>query len=265
MQTTQGSVLQSLRAVKAFLDTNAEKLAGVVTTGARKRLDQAIDELSGHTSDQTGSFLASQGATQKQRSLRRALLRDHMAPIARIAKADLPFTPEIEPLRMPAGRPTAERLATLAYGMAQAARPHAAVFVDAGLQPDFVLQLTGAADAMLNAIDDRVANRGKRTGATKGIKYKLIAARKIVHILDSFVRTALKDDPPLLGTWNTVKRVSQVTGRPSVAAPASPVSALPAPAPAPALSTPAPTPQPATPSREPASPAPSPSSPELAK
>lgn len=222
MQTTQGSVLQSLRAVQSFLDVNADKLSGVVTTGARKRLDIAISELSGHTSDQSGSVIASQGATRKHRSLRRALLRDHMAPIASIAKADLPVTPEIEPLRMPAGRPTAERLAQLAYGMAKEAGRHAPVFISAGLPEDFISSLTSAADAMLAAINDRTQNRGVRSGATKSIKQKLTGARKIVHVLDKFVRSALKDDSGLLASWNLVKRVPRVAGRVPAAIPAVP-------------------------------------------
>src|SRR5438045_4462067 len=106
MKTTQGSLLQSLRAVQSFLDENAETLAGVVKSGARQKLTDAVADLSGHVSTQTGSQLAAQGATQKHRSLRRALIRDHMAPIARIASADLPPTPEVEPLKMPKGRPT---------------------------------------------------------------------------------------------------------------------------------------------------------------
>jgi hypothetical protein len=59
MQTTQGNMLESLRTVKAFLEENAAKLTDVVNTGARQRLDDAIAELSGHASDQTGSALAS--------------------------------------------------------------------------------------------------------------------------------------------------------------------------------------------------------------
>src|SRR5437588_12200118 len=65
MKTTQGTMLQSLRAVQVFLDQNAERLAGVVKSGTRQKLDDAIAELSGHVSTQTGSHLAAQGATQK--------------------------------------------------------------------------------------------------------------------------------------------------------------------------------------------------------
>ena len=146
MQTKQGNRLQSLRSVQAFLDEYAGRLAGVVRTGARQRLDDAVTELSTHASEQTGSSLASQGATQKQRTLRAALLRDHMAPISRIAKSDLPQTPEIEPLRMPRGRPTHERLAAAALGMAKAATPFTGVFVAAGLPADFITQLESAAN-----------------------------------------------------------------------------------------------------------------------
>src|SRR6478672_10498722 len=164
MQTTQGNMLQSLRTVKAFLEENAAKLTDVVKTGARQRLDDAIAELSGHASDQTGSALASQGATLKQRTLRQALLRDHMAPISRIARSDLPQTPEIEPLRMPRGRPTIEKLSAAAFGMAKAAAPYTGVFIAAGLPPDFIARLEAAADALVVSVSDRSQSRGKRSG-----------------------------------------------------------------------------------------------------
>ena len=79
MQTSRGTMLETLRAVQQFLDDNSAKLTVVVNTGARQRLTDAIAALSGHTTDQQGSNLAAQSATQKKRSLRTALLSDHMA------------------------------------------------------------------------------------------------------------------------------------------------------------------------------------------
>lgn len=227
MQTVQGNMLQSLRTVQAFLEENAEKLGGVVKTGARQRLDETIAALARHVSDQSGSHLASQGATQLQRTLRRVLLRDHMAPIARIAQADLPPTPEVEPLRMPPGKPTAERLAALAHGMATAAEPFAATFVSAGLPEDFIARLKAAADAMTQSLSERSQSRGRQSGATIGLKATLTAGRKIVRVLDAFVRTALQSDPALLGNWNAVRRVQKVVVRPN--APTDAVSPAPAP------------------------------------
>jgi hypothetical protein len=130
MPITHANMLQSLRTVRAFLDENAAKRPDVVKTGARQCLDDASLELSEHATDQTGSALASQGATPRQRTLRSALLRDHMAPISRIVRSDFPQTPEVEPLRMPRGTPTIERLAGAAFGMGNAAAPFTNVFVD---------------------------------------------------------------------------------------------------------------------------------------
>jgi hypothetical protein len=135
-----------------------------------------------------------------------------MAPISRIARSDLPQTAVIQPLRMPQGKPTVEKLSMLATGMAQAAIPFSAVFIAAGLPTDFIARLEAAAAAMESSVDDREQSRGRRNGATKGLKSKLAAGRKIVHILDAFVNTALKDDLPLLAHWDAIKRV-QLVGR----------------------------------------------------
>ncbi len=244
MQTKQGKMLESLRSVEQFLDANADKLATVVNTGARQRLTAAIAALSTHVSEQTGSNLAAQGATQKKEALRQSLLRDHMAPIARIAAADIPNLPELSPLRMPRGKPTAEKLAGFAYGMGAAATPFTDTFTTAGLPADFIAQLNAAADAVVGVVANRTNSRGKRRGATDGLKAKLTEGRKVVHILDALVRSALKDDPALLGNWNLVKRVTKTAPNRV----ASPPAATPSPAPPPAPATtpsPAPTPAPA--------------------
>lgn len=213
MQTVQGPVLHSLRSVESFLEEHADKLGSVVKTGARRRLAATVVDLVSHVTDQSGSVIASEAATRKYRELRRELMRDHMALIARIARANLPPMPVVEPLRMPRGRPTAERLAQLAYGMAKAAEPHASSFVALGLSQDFVQRVIDAADAMLAALTERAKSRGRRGGATRGIKTQLSAGRKIVHILDAFVSTELKNDPVLLREWDLVKRVGKPVGR----------------------------------------------------
>src|SRR5204863_2921698 len=141
MQTKQGAELESLRAVDLFLDDNADRFGDVVNTGARRKLSEALAELEMHAGDQTGGTFAAQGATKRKRMLERRLRRWHMRPIARIARSDLPTTSEVEPLKMPKGRPTAQRLAAHADGMAKAAAPFADTFISAGLRPDFIARL----------------------------------------------------------------------------------------------------------------------------
>jgi hypothetical protein len=223
MQTEQGNTLLSLQAVQEFLARHADKLPDVMQSGARERLDAAIIALEGHVSEQTGSQLHAQGATGRLRTLRAVLLR-HMKRIARIARADLPRTPELAPLRMPWGKPTGQRLAAAASSMAKAAAPHAAVFVAAGQRADFIARLEQAADALVVSLKDRVQSRSRRKGATGELKAKLAAGRKIVGMIDAFVEDALTDEPELLTRWRVVKHVSKTRVRSTVTEPA-PVTA----------------------------------------
>jgi hypothetical protein len=205
-------MLQSLRNVAGFLDQHADQLQGVVQTGARQRLDTVITALETHASDQSGGTIGSKGATQKQRALRRALIRDHMTPIARIAAADLPRTPELEALRLPKGRPTSQKLAAAAHGMAEKAAVFAQVFTRAGLPDDFVAALIAAADAMIASISERESNRNAVRGATESLATKLAESRRVVHVLDAFVQSKLQSDDGLLASWNRAKRVLRVSG-----------------------------------------------------
>ena len=213
MQTKQGNMLQALRNVDVFLDQNASQLGGVVESDVRQRLTAAIASLQAQVSAQSEGSFGSQGATQKHQALRRALLRDHMLPIARIAAADLPDTPELHPLRMPRSGSSVQRLAAAAYGMADTAQKYADIFIRASLPADFAAQLTAAADAMIASIGDRTKSRLAHRGATEGLKNSLAAGRRIVGVLDALVRSRLQDQPSLVASWESAKRVARVPGR----------------------------------------------------
>jgi len=214
MQTKQGAVLESLRAVHTFLDENAERLGDVVRTGVRRKLADALAELDTHATDQAAGSFVVQGATKQKYVLARRLRRHHMTPIARIARVELSGTPQLEPLNMPKGRPTPERLIAHAEGMAQAAAPFAETFVESGLPSDFIAQLSAATSELRACVTDRTQSRGKQSGATVGLKQQLSNARKLVHVLDAFVQTALEDNESLLTGWNAVKHVRQIASKP---------------------------------------------------
>jgi hypothetical protein len=235
MQTEQGNMLLSLHAVKAYLNENAARFAGVVQTGTRQRLDDGILALSEHVTEQSGNALAAKASTQTQRELRTVLLRDHMAPIARIARADLPRAPQFAALRMPRGRPSIPKLAAAATGMAREAANHADIFVAAALPADFAEQLDQASQALVESANARVLTTGRRTRATSGLRSKLTEGRRIVHVLDALVKKTLKnDEPELLREWNYVKRVPRTRGRgittPAIAPVVAPDVTIPAPA-----------------------------------
>lgn len=226
MQTAQGNMLVSLQGVKAFLDAHADRLDAVVNSGTRAKLLAIIDELNELTRQQTTAAGAAKNATRVLERAREVLILDHMNVVSRIGATELRDTPELANLRMPRGRPSTTRLAAAAQEMAHSAEAQSAVFVAAGLAPDFAAQLSAAADAMLEARQQRTERIGARTGATTAMRRKLSAARKLVLVLDSMVKTAVRGDPRLLGEWNYVKRVARVGGG------AEPANTTPAPAPA---------------------------------
>ncbi|MDB4913088.1 MAG: hypothetical protein JWM95_732 [Gemmatimonadetes bacterium] len=223
MQQNQGNMVSSLRAIEEFLDGNAAKLGSVVQTSLKKNLHDALVDLDGHATDQSSSTTQAQFSTAKHRDARTALTRDLMAPIARIAKVQLPGVVGIEKLRMPKARTSAEQLAAAARGMAEAASPYTATFIAAGVPADFAAQLNSVVDTMLGHRTERAQSIGKVTGATKSLKGRLAEARRVVHAIDALMKTALKDDSTLLASWNQVKRVHRTRGTTATTAgPATP-------------------------------------------
>ena len=158
-----------------------------------------------------------------------------MAPIARIARLELPRTPELSALRTPRRHPTIARLAEAEYAMARVAQPHAEIFLKAGLPAEFAARLGAVTDEMLASVQLRDASIGKVIGATSGVQDRIAEARRLVHVIDAFVRTALKDNASLLANWNGVKRVPKtrgsavVTPNPTVVTPASAAPVTPPP------------------------------------
>ena len=88
---------------------------------------------------------------------------------------------------------------------------------------------------MLASVQQRDASIGKVIGATSGVQDRITEARRLVHVIDAFVRTALKDNASLLANWNGVKRVPKtrsaavVTPIPIVVTPASSAPVTPPP------------------------------------
>lgn len=213
--------MMSLLSVENFIEEHGDKLPTVAQSGVGQRLVVAIGALRGHVTDQTGKAVEAQGLTRKAATLRTALVRDHMRPIARIARADLATVPEFQELRVPKANVSPAKVYAAALGMAQAAQVHVSTFVAAGLPVDFIAQLTTAADTMIAALENRASAQGKRRGATTGLSQMIREGRNVVHVLDALITTALQNDPVLLANWKTIARTrtKRAVTSPSVAAP----------------------------------------------
>jgi hypothetical protein len=234
MQTTQGYVLESLWNVKAFLESNADKLGDVINSGAKAELLQMIDELEAYGDELTKGTGTVKDATKIAQARRFSLINDHMTVISRIGRAKLPHTPELATLKMPHGNPSTARLIEAAYQMANSAQKNAPIFVAAGLPEDFAAQLKAAADAVIEARQQRSVSQVNRIVASRALEARLAAARKLVNVLDAMIKTAIRSDPTLLPGWKQAKRVSKISAYgPNTARPVQSTSSAPA-APAPA-------------------------------
>ncbi len=212
MKVQQGNMLASLENTRRFLDDNKAALVGVITGGTQQKLENSIAELSSTVTEQNQYTLDRSGSFAIQVASRAALLRDHMAPIVKIARLELSRAPELVKLSLPRKKISIQQLGALADGMAEAARPHAQVFIDAGRKPDFLDRLKTAADQMRSAAYDSAQGRVRIKKATSSLAEKLSHARKVVHVLDALVKEAAASDKALLDSWNIAKRVVRTNG-----------------------------------------------------
>lgn len=210
MHKRQEHLFHTLRAARDFIARHADQLGGVPASGMRKRLDEQIDALRVHIVAQSSAALGSRMCTQSLQARRATLIEDHMRPIACIACAELRDHPDLVSFTVPIRRPSPALLYASAMGMAMAAAPHAAVFIDAGLPPDFIDRLRDAANAMRDAVDSRTRERGVRSGSTAGIAETVANARRTVRALNALVRIHIKYDAGLLAEWDGARHVQKV-------------------------------------------------------
>ncbi len=213
MDLRQGRVLLSLYAVDVFLDAHEHDLPRTTSSGARQRFRTALAELELNVQTQAGSPIKAKGLTKARDAKLKALLRDHMAPIARIAKLDAATNPELAPLKMPRGEPGAGKLLAQAAGMARIAEAHRNAFVAAGLRPTFIEDLNAAVDDILGTLTARTDRHGARSGATRGMRTAILACTKYKAVLDAFIQREAQGNRPLLSNWRNVKRIGNHTRR----------------------------------------------------
>jgi hypothetical protein len=184
MHENQKRMLAALRRVQAFLDGRAESLPGINATGARRTIDEIVEEL-------------------ESLSVR----QDWMRPIASIAATQLANTPEYEKLRLPVQRTDDVMLAIEGREMAAAATRHRDVFTAAGLPADFDQAFQAAIAVYDRAVADRQLNQAMRVGVTAKLRLEARRGGQAIHVMDSLVRPLVAKQENLRVEWIAAKRV----------------------------------------------------------
>jgi hypothetical protein len=206
MQATHITVLGTLQRVQRFMDSNAETLGEINTSGYRHILDDVVDTLSNHAVAQSASKRMGSGETAKQRVLRSSLKLNSMRPIAAVAAGQLKNVPEFAALKMPKSNATSARLIADAGAMHTAAKVYEQTFIDAGLPADFLDQLSTTADALNTSVTNRGSTAGSQVGATQGLKAESQRGRDAVKVLDALIEPKLAGNTVLLVQWNSAKK-----------------------------------------------------------
>src|SRR5690349_5691245 len=236
MRVTQNALFDTLQRAEPFLDENAEHLAGVDFTAARKRLSEVLTSFSTHALDQDIGDRGAKGETAKQRQLRGKLRVEQMQPIATIARRNLRSVPEFRALQMPKQSVRGQAFNVSARGMADAATIHKDALVAHGLPSTFLDDLKAGVGKLETSMSEREKSRAQRVGATKGLAVEEKNGLTVLSVIDALVKKAVgEDNDALLRKWQSIRLVRSRTGPTS--APAA--TTQPQPAPATTPSTPA--------------------------
>jgi hypothetical protein len=212
MRFRQTRVLITCRGTQGFLDDNSDLLAAVNRSGARRTLDNVVAQLSEHAVTQEVGTRMSKGETANQKALRVVLRFHHMKPIAEVARMRLRDVPNFIALKLPPSGSRGAALIAAAGGMADAAAPYVATFIDAGLEEDFLEQLRQAADAVRRSLDDRAQSVRKRAGATQGLRVEEKRGTGILRLLDALVIPKLGTNDRLIAEWKAARKIHAKPG-----------------------------------------------------
>ena len=215
MLAVQNAVLGALQRAQPFLTENADALASVDLTTSRKRLDDVVTSFTTHAVEQDANDRGAKGETAKQQQLRITLSTDFMRPIAEIARRNLQTVPEFKALQMPRSRVAGPAFLASAQGMAKAATLHKETLIERGLPADFLDQFEGELTPLEASMTDREQSRGRRIGATQGLRFQEQEGRSVLKVLDALVRRALRGNEALLATWQGVRMIRRRPGRPT--------------------------------------------------
>jgi hypothetical protein len=251
MNSQQERTLQAFRRMQGWLAAQPELAAGPSSAADTPLAQQVaalgvvVQQFTTRAAQQQSAGRGGKGATAEARALRVELIKQHMQPIADMAKAAIPDVVKMtEALRLPGIRLSTEKLFAAADAMAKAAEQYKTVLVQRGLPTDFVEQLRAVAAAYKNAVDARGQHIANGRGATEGLTTAAAEGRKLVLSLSVIVNKRLRADSVALAEWNQLKRVTLKGARPGVGIVPTP-TALPTPVPTPVptpITVPAPTP-----------------------
>ena len=213
MNTKQRYSSATLRRVQQFLDTNADALGGINQSALRAELDAALAESEGMSSEQGTRVRATRGESNNQRQLEKALKKEHVTPMVKVARAQLKGVPNFAALTPSVQKLRGDRLVKAATALATAAEPYAMQFEMAHFPANFLTELRDATVALKTSLDTRSQHNVSFAGATRQMKQSIAHGHKAVATLDAALTRTLLANPRLESEWKAAKRIANKPGK----------------------------------------------------
>ena len=212
MRQEQQRKFDSLGRVRDFARTRPEAAGALAGSPALAQLDGAITAIAGHVLTQGTADRSLAGQISRQRALVQELIRRHITPIAKFARAKLRGTPGFAELTFKPDEKRPAALVRAARSMAVAAAPYADALVAAGFPADAIATFSATIDTLADTIAQRGHFRHVRVGSTKGIEEQLRLGREAVKLLDAVLTRQFAFDATFLAAWKSATRIDKKSG-----------------------------------------------------
>jgi hypothetical protein len=219
MRQEQQRQLDSLVRAQDFIGQNPELVGSMAGSEDATQLADVLAQVRHHITAQGSNVLVAHGLTGQVHGMAKNLVRRHLGPIAKFARASLKGVPEYAMLVAKVRVSSPKGLVTKAYAVAEAAKPYVSRMVAAGFAADTVDQLLAATNDLNEVIVKREPMAKDRVRSTREIVTLIELGRDSVKKIDAVLAHRLATNAPALAAWKSASRVQAKVG--SVRKPAS--------------------------------------------
>lgn len=214
MKRKQSLTVDAARRALSFFDAHQDTVGESVAT-VRALIARNVAASESFQLEQQAAIGQAQGETMVQAQLRRDIYQRFLKPARVIADSFLRESPDRPLLKVRSRVPRDGDFVTQVTALANAAEKHEAVFLAAGVLPDFLAQLDAALGELAKSTETRGRLYSRRSAATAGLKAADKALRDHLFTATSVLRGVLATKPDVLADWMASSAIHHAPVEPS--------------------------------------------------
>jgi hypothetical protein len=207
MKENQQRQLDALRRVKGFITVHAAALGGIIELEGRKEVDSAITAVDDFINQQAAASRFISAQQDLQQRLVQQLMREHLTPVARFARAKLGTSADYKALAPAITQQRGSLLLSTARAMATAVAKNADAYTTGGFPADQAQQIVQLVEQIMATQAERATLRGGRVNATRGITVQINKGMAGLKHLDAIIIKQYASNPGFLAEWRSASRV----------------------------------------------------------